>query len=112
MFDELVDAVLFGIAFGGDVHKSRMPTAEFSIAYMRSYFIFLFKIEERSDLVDFSLNGLLEVFLRKFLYTEMLVEDVSEQVVGLADRGIVFAYKNARETVLFTEIGDDSYIFI
>ena len=112
VLDELVDTVLLGIALGGDVNKSRMPTAELSICNKRKHFLFLFGSEEGSQLIYLSLDSLFEGVFRKFLYTEMFIEDVSEQVIGMADRGIVFAHKDTRETVLFTEIGDALHVFI
>jgi hypothetical protein len=42
----------------------------------------------------------------------MLIKDVSEQIVGLAYGGIVFAHKNTRETVLVAEIGHALYVLI
>ena len=42
----------------------------------------------------------------------MLIENVTEQVVGLADRSIVFTDKNTRIIVLLAEVGNGFHVFV
>jgi len=47
MPDYFINAMLFGITFGGDIHKSRMPASHFTVGKKGYYHLLFFGIDER-----------------------------------------------------------------
>ena len=50
MPDYLVDAALFGISFGGDIYKCRMPASHFAVGNGRQQELFFFNIDKGRQL--------------------------------------------------------------
>lgn len=95
MLDELVDAVLLGISFGGNVHEGVIPTSKLTIRHLRGNLLLVFGREEGSQLVDFMAGRLFKAYLRKFLHTQEIVEDLAKFIVRLAYPCFVFAHEYA-----------------
>lgn len=53
MPDYFVNATLFGVSFGGDIHECRMPASQFAVGDSRQYGLLLFAIYKRCQLVIF-----------------------------------------------------------
>ena len=104
MPDYLVDAALFGISFGGDIYKCRMPASHFAVGNGRQQELFFFNIDKGCQLVVLLVRMVVCIgFGWDGVCFELSVEYLCYEFARLIDANIVFAHHYAVEIALVTE---------
>ena len=104
MCNHLVNAFLLCISFCCDICKSRKPTSGFAIRNQRLYLFLFFYGNKRSHLKNFFLYGFLKSLHRHLVHMQEVVKYLMNQFIGLTNRQVVFADKNARISFLLTDL--------
>ncbi len=104
MPDYLVDAALFGISFGSDIYKCRMPASHFAVGNGRQQELFFFNIDKGRQLVVLLVEWFVCIgFGWDGVCFELSVEYLCYEFARLIDANIVFAHQYAGEIALVTE---------